>query len=230
MNTRRKLLKLEPLSSPVGDMIASVGRGVADAQRELDRAALETIDHIYSDEGKTARALREIGYRPTWYQIPEVNAELKIAMSIEGVHESNSGSAPSSEQDTGPHARRTLLRIQRPLPRIRIRATPVEASYCNKFDYEVEASSKISFRVVPIPAPGEAEDLVPVPDLASMKITDAADLLRNWGLRFEIRDKKDEQLPLSEVPDDAVVDRQEPDQGTEEYLRRGNSVTLWIDQ
>ncbi len=230
MNTRRKLLKLEPLSSPLGDMIASVGRGVADAQRELDRAALETIDHIYSEQGKTAQALREIGYRPTWYQIPEVNAELKIAMSIEGVNESASDPASPIGQAAGPETRRTLFRIQKPLPRIRTRATPVEASYCNKFDYKVEASSKISFRVVPIPAPGEAEDLVPVPELTSMKITDAADLLRNWGLRFEIRDKQDEQRPLSEVPDNAVTDRQLPEPGTDEYLRRGDTVTLWFVQ
>lgn len=152
--TKDKLLKLEPLSSPVGDFIASVGRGVAEAQRELDLAALETIDQIYRGEGKTAESLREIGYQPTWYQIPETTAELKLSMTIEGEHS-------KQPQPPAPANRRSMPAVSAAAfyrkPRITARATPVDAGYSNRFDYAVEASSKISFKIVPIPAPSGVE-------------------------------------------------------------------------
>ncbi len=147
MNTQDKLLKLEPLSSPIGDLIASVGKGVAQAQRDLDVAALETIDQIYNSSDKTAAALKEIGYQPTWYQIPEVTAELKLSMSIEGEHKQPKPAAATAKP-IAPFYKK---------PAITARATPVDANYSNRFDYKVEASSTISFKIVPIPAPSGVE-------------------------------------------------------------------------
>jgi hypothetical protein len=147
MSSTNKLMRLEPIASPIGDLIASVGRGVADAQRALDVAALETIDQIYKGDGKTAEVLRAIGYRPTWYQIPEVSAELKVAMRVEGEQ-----ARKSSSNVTGTTTRAFLHR-----PKVMAHATPVDATYSNRFDYEVEASSKITFKVVPVPAPSAVD-------------------------------------------------------------------------
>ncbi|MCC5835672.1 MAG: hypothetical protein JJU20_13135 [Opitutales bacterium] len=147
MNTQDKLLRLEPLSSPISDLIASVGKGVAQAQRDLDIAALETIEQIYEGSDKTAAALKEIGYQPTWYQIPEVTAEIKLSMSIEGEH---------NKPRPTPIAKQPVAAFYKK-PAITARATPVDANYSNRFDYQVEASSKISFKIVPIPAPSGVE-------------------------------------------------------------------------
>lgn len=150
MSLKKKMARLEPLASPVSGLIASVGRGVAEAQRALDEAALETVDQIYQGNEKTAVALREIGYRPTWYRIPEVSAELKVAMRVEGTEQRGraGGSGAGATQPPGPLD---------PRLRVNAHATPVDANYSNRFDYEVEASSTITFKVVPVPAPTGAE-------------------------------------------------------------------------
>jgi hypothetical protein len=147
MNSTTKLMRLEPIASPIGDLIASVGRGVAEAQRALDVAALETIDQIYQGSGDTAKTLRDIGYRPTWYQIPEVSAELKVAMRVEG--------EKVRQASPGPTVAPPRAYLQR--PKVMAHATPVDATYSNRFDYGVEASSKITFKVVPVPAPAAVD-------------------------------------------------------------------------
>jgi hypothetical protein len=154
MSSTNKLMRLEPIASPIGDLIASVGRGVAEAQRALDIAALETIDQIYEGSGETAEALRDIGYRPTWYQIPEVSAELKVAMRVEG--------EKARQPAPGPAISSPRPFLQR--PKVMAHATPVDATYSNRFDYEVEASSKITFKVVPVPPPSSVEDRMEADD------------------------------------------------------------------
>ena len=41
---------LDALSAPLGDVIASVGRGVGQAQMELDAGSLQTLQEVYSDD------------------------------------------------------------------------------------------------------------------------------------------------------------------------------------
>ena len=75
---------LDALSCPIGDLIAAVGRGVADAQRALDEASLATLSEVYSRNDGLLGELQRIGYRPNWYHIPEVESELQIALTIGG--------------------------------------------------------------------------------------------------------------------------------------------------
>ena len=99
-------LPLEALSVPFGDLIASVGRGVADAQREMDFASFALLQEIYRDEGPL-RELQRIGYRPNWYHIPEVEGELQVALTISG---EETRSASSSAATRGWYTtRRTSL-------------------------------------------------------------------------------------------------------------------------
>lgn len=154
MSLKRRMAGLEPLASPVSGFIASVGQGVAEAQRALDEAALETVDQIYQGDGERVEALREIGYRPTWYRIPEVSADVKVAMRVEGAETRGRGH-PSGPQPAGPMP--AGLRGVGARLRVTAHVTPVDANYRNRFDYEVEASSTISFKVVPVPAPTAVE-------------------------------------------------------------------------
>ncbi len=209
MNAKEKILKMEPLSSPVSDMIASIGEGLARAQIELDKAALQTIERIYYEPGGASEALREIGYQPTWYQIPEMTAELKMAMTIEGER------TPST----------TRRRAFAP----RILGAPVDANYSNKFNYKVEGSSTINFKIVPIPPPSASETLMPVavPDLKKSSAGEAIESLKGRGLTHALRksgSSKEESDTAANLKKE--VTSQDPEPGSR--IRRGSTVRLTI--
>ena len=66
------------LSAPMEQVIVALGRGVARAQQELDRHALETEREISEDP-----LLAEAGLHATFYQIPRAELDLTIAISME---------------------------------------------------------------------------------------------------------------------------------------------------
>src|SRR5262245_61084621 len=72
----------DALAAPLGDLIAAAGRGLAEAQRSLDMATVETIKAIHADEDGELRVLRRLGYQPTWYRIPELTAELTVSLTV----------------------------------------------------------------------------------------------------------------------------------------------------
>ncbi len=79
------------VASPLGDIIAAVGQGVADAQQALDEGSLAKTLEIYSEGGTEAlQMLREIGYSPTFYTLPETTGEVRIAMRL-GNNQSGQG-------------------------------------------------------------------------------------------------------------------------------------------
>jgi hypothetical protein len=102
------------------NMIKEVCKAIADAQRELDAQALEaqrTLEEKHKD-------LFDIGYRVTWYQIPELTMELKVAVSFE---QSAEGS--------------------------KLYFTPYNAAYKSAYNYQAEGTSNIKMRVTPVPPP-----------------------------------------------------------------------------
>lgn len=154
----KDLPQLEALSAPLGALISSVGRSVAEAQRELDEATLETLRSIYqSDEGFAAE-LQRIGYRPTWYHIPEAEAEIAVALAI-----------TAEERVQG----RTRLKMY---------GAPMDASYTNRFGYSLTAQSRVKFRVVPVPPSPQAEALVVVPAVVGKRVGEARALLSTLGV------------------------------------------------
>jgi hypothetical protein len=152
------LSQLEALSAPLASLISSVGRGVAEAQRELDEAALEHLRAIYeSDEGFAAE-LQRIGYRPTWYHIPEAEAEIAVALAI------------TAEQQVQGRTR------------VKMYGAPMDASYTNRFNYSLSAQSRLKFRIVPVPPPLRAEALVVVPAVVGKTVAEARALLVTLGV------------------------------------------------
>jgi len=119
----------EILVTPLAAMIRQMGEGVAAAQSALDAAALLRQKEIEHKEEH--KALAEIGYQVTWYQMPEVVAELKVAVHYE---ETGAGSA-----------RRTGVFL-----------SPFNAKYKNAFTYAAEGASTLKLRIVPVPPPPAA--------------------------------------------------------------------------
>lgn len=193
---------LEALSAPFGDLLAAVGRGVADAQRALDAATLDQFREIYQDpDDESFRLLRLINYQPTWYSIPETTGELMVALTLSG----------SVEESPATPARSTL-------PRLKLYAAPVDAGYTGKFGFSLQATSKVTFKIVPVPPSAIAEQLRIVPDLSGRTFQQASDLLAQLGIPSVLKTGEAQPAVTAQVKSFA------PAAGT--LLRPGESVTL----
>lgn len=146
-------------AAPLGDVIAAIGRGVAEAQAALDRGSLDATLAIYDAEGDAgAQLLREIGYRPTFYVLPETSCEVQVSMRVGG-----SGGADGSSGS------RTYV-------------TPLDAGFQNRFSYQAAASAKLAFKIVPVPPPAILDESRPVPQLLGLDGSAAAARLEALGL------------------------------------------------
>ncbi len=152
------------LSAPMEQVITSLGTGIARAQRELDRYAIESQREINQDP-----LLVEAGLQATFYQIPKAELELTMAIALEGE----------------PAAPKTVSRATRAaasLQAVRLKQLhlqPVNAAYTNQFGFDVQASSKLKLTIVPVPPPGAEAAITPqlsrdeVEKIASTKLAAA---------------------------------------------------------
>jgi len=141
---------VEVFSAPIQGVIAALGRGIAEAQMALDRGSVQAQEEIDADP-----VLAGLGMQATWYQLPRVELELKLAMTIT---EEREGAAPRAGAPPAPGAR-ALEATKGFFRPVKLIAQPVSASYQNRFDYNVNAASTIKLSVVPVPPPavgGEA--------------------------------------------------------------------------
>lgn len=192
---------LEALSCPIGELIAAVGHGVAEAQREMDHASLAALQEVYSRNDGLFGELQKIGYRPTWYHIPEAEGELQVALTISG-QETTGGSGSTPAAGTG----RSKLKLY---------AAPVDAGYASRFGFSLNATSRVKFRIVPVPPSNAAEALQAMPALTGLPLGEARARLALLGIVAT--------FPPNAL-DSAVVTRQEPAPGTMLSSNAGVSV------
>ena len=141
--------------------------------------------------------MRQLGWQPTWYRIPELSAELTISLSVSAT-ENSSGQGPGSVQ---------------------IYASPMDASYTNRYDYDLQAASMIKFKIVPVPPTVELAERKIVPALKMMKLSDARERLASLGIPFQIEE--------GVTPTDATqVQDTNPPEGA--LLAAGEKVTLLL--
>jgi hypothetical protein len=156
----------------LGDAIASVGQGVAEAQRALDESAIRTTLDIYEAQGDEGLALlNSIGYRPSFYGIRNIKSVMKIAMHF---------SAEETVTSTGIAT-----------PRVAMRAMPVNATTANKYNMSGDASTELSFEIVPIPPDTE---VIRVPNVTGIPAAKAAAILEAEGLVIQWLDTADTAL------------------------------------
>jgi hypothetical protein len=134
---------VELFSAPVEQLIVALGRGVAEAQTALDRASISTQEQIDADP-----TLSRFGLQATWYQMPQVELQLKLALTVAETRPT-AGPAPAAT-------------VAAPIAALAVRpvhlvAQPVSAAYQNHFNYNVQAASQITLRIVPVP-PARAGD------------------------------------------------------------------------
>ena len=112
----------EVLVTPLADMVERIGQGIAEAQRALDEAALATQKSLKDQHPE----LDKIGYQVTWYQMPEVLVELKMALHYE---RTDQGKPPG------------------------FFLSPFNAKYKRAFEYSAEGASTLKLKIVPVPPP-----------------------------------------------------------------------------
>jgi len=186
------------LSAPLGEFIAAVGRGVAEAQQALDLHTLETFKAVYQSGENAYAEFRLLGYQPTWYRIPEVTAEIYVTLSASGKEQLQMRPPPAGSPEAGqPPARGGPALTHRPGEsatsdqaggRIQLYATPVDASYSNTYGYDIRACSQLKFRIVPVPPATQAEGIKVVPKLQDFTYGRAAETLRQLGIPYELAD------------------------------------------
>ncbi|MDJ0840346.1 MAG: PASTA domain-containing protein [Acidobacteriota bacterium] len=196
------LKNLEVLSAPLGDIIAAVGQGVAQAQQELDAATLDTVKAIYEEgDDRLLGLLRDIGYQPTWYTIPEVTGEVSMSLTIGEEKESTSSGGLISGRG------------------LRLYGSPMNASYTNKFNMELKAASSIKFRIVPVPPSPSVEQLRVAPALIGKTLAEAGEILDRLDISFVIQEGEEEQLQP-----ESKITRQDPEQG--QFISPGRDLVL----
>ena len=194
---------LDALSLPLGELIAAVGRGVAEAQREMDAGSLSALQEIYARNDGLFLELQRIGYRPTWYHIPEAEGDLQIA--ITATSQETSGSSAGSATPASPSGR----------SKIKLYAAPVDAGYASRFGFSLQASSRVKFRIVPVPASTVADALQVAPALVGLTLGEARARLAMLNLPGAFP---------TDVADGVAVTSQDPAAGT--LLSPGKSVTV----
>jgi hypothetical protein len=119
----------EVLLRPLGDVLAKVGEGVAQAQRAMDLNSLATQTLIDNDP-----VLSEYGLQATWYHMPEVTLELKMSLTLKR----------ETKTDASGRVRQAKLSLL---------AAPHNARVQNTLGLDVQGTSTVTARIVSIPAP-----------------------------------------------------------------------------
>ncbi|CAM1342446.1 hypothetical protein [Tenacibaculum amylolyticum] len=163
----------ELLNAPFPEFVVQLGKGIAEAQYELDKVSLritqlmagysnDTTDNDDSDvlnlDGKDENkdlitldknksyTLLELGFTPTFYQFVDTVLELKMAVSMsrESVYTRNSKEG----------------RVKFRLFRGSAKVASVNASYSQKYQYSVEGSSLMRTKIVTVPPPPRLEEII----------------------------------------------------------------------
>lgn len=136
-------------AAPIEGVLVALGQGIAEAQRELDRSSLAAQAEIDADPD-----LSQIRAQATWFQLPRVELELKLALTMAG--------RPPTRAAAG---------VARPLKLV---AQPVSAAYQNHFNYDVQGSSVVRVTVVPVPAPTAGDPVTTPPRMDPADVQRAA--------------------------------------------------------
>lgn len=212
------------VASPLGDVIASVGRGVAEAQHALDEASIATVLDIYAESNdEKLRLLQEIGYRPTFYALPETTGEVRVALRL------GSGAAGAG-QATGvkpirPSVQATPARVGlRAILGPKLYAVPVDADYANHFGYSANVAAKLTFKIVPVPPPAGADELRLVPNVTGQLAMDALAALDRLELVATFQDADGAAVAAPAADTNVTAQIPEPNS----IVRAGDSVLLTL--
>jgi hypothetical protein len=127
-------------NAPLPEMIKSLGIGIAQAQRALDRVSMDLAKELVNTKvemGDEEYSLLALGFTPTFYQFVDTFFECKMSVSMMESREFGASVSVTGGFNVGFAA---------------VSAT-VSASYSQKYQYSAEASSLVRTKLVTVPNP-----------------------------------------------------------------------------
>lgn len=157
MSVGQKLLDV-----PFPEMVYKLASAIAESQLKLDMSSIDILrimgdkanypvslpavkvdaggEVINSEDADFETSMIGAGFQPTFYQFVETMIEVQMAVSV------------TSENTSENKVKGTAYSYSYGYPRsLRIRATPVDATYTSKYNFSQEGSSTIRTRLVPMP-------------------------------------------------------------------------------
>lgn len=149
------------LDVPFGDMVASLGMAIAQAQCALDHNSIEILKmmgeadtvelpmvsmkyangEVTVQDREFSTSMIGAGFQPTFYQFAETVIEVKMAISM-----SRETSSERNTKTTETTNKKSFWRTKSTT-----RTTTVDATYSSKYNYSAEGSSLLRTRLVPVP-------------------------------------------------------------------------------
>ena len=165
---------------------------------------------VYDKGDELQTVMRQTGYRPSFYTIPETEGELKLSLTVTGrqsARPSNPARPATTEIPSRDNTRvlstAVLARSQMIAPKIY--AAPVDGRYQNSFNFSSNVSATIRFKIVAVPPPAQAEQARVVPNFATLKVSEALELAESFDLQLE---------GVAGTAADAEIDGQDPTPGS----------------
>ena len=180
----------------MGDVISSVGRGIAEAQHALDVSAITTQQQINEDDD-----LRVWGLTAQWYTIPEATVNLKMNYQF---------TKERSEEGEMSAVRKARLLV-----------SPINAKYTNTFKVNETLQSELNLKFLPIPPPTRWTEQLAVPDFTGMTLAEATELINEIGMKLG-----DVTMEDWVSKDDGIVESQSPAYGTRVWLTEKAHIRL----
>ena len=140
----------------LSEMLTQLGKGIGQAQRELDLYALEMQKEILRN-----RELTEYGLTPTWFTMPEIDFSLKMEYSMS-----------SEKTETG-----KLVSDNR------VNVIPLNSKYTNTYKSERKEESILTIKFLPVPPAEAFVQRREIPDLKGMTANEAKRTLAEEGIR-----------------------------------------------
>ena len=81
----------------------------------------------------------------------------------------------------------------------------------NRYGFQANAAAKIQFKIVPIPAPGQASDIRVAPNLTGMQLAAAEQLGNQLDISLEVVDQQGD--PVANPAANAKISAQQPEAG-----------------
>ncbi len=166
----------DAFASPLGEFIASIGKGVGEAQAALDAGSLRQTLEIYNEDPENKdemlQLFRDIGYQPTFYVLPKTTAKAKISLTMS---QKNVSTLTSNKAAFVPS----------------MYITPMNATTTNTYNLDLNASAELQFEIVPIP-PTEMSMIRMMPNLHEpdnqakyLPLKQISNTLDSYGINYE---------------------------------------------
>lgn len=154
----------ELLNVPFARMLTSIGLAIAESQAALDNESMDILIKMadqknypvylpnVNEKGEMNKTPIEVsmlaaGFQPTFYQFSETMIEVKMDISLSG----------QATESTWRNSRSIIRTDNRSYL---LRATPVNATYTNRYNYTIEGVSILKTRLVPIPPNTIIQDFI----------------------------------------------------------------------